>query len=255
MKIKQEIINVLSNCNIEDNNLYLPNTQLDRKLYLDLMKVLETLNIKWGRKLKYHVCENTETDLKESINNLIETGEYIDIKKEYQQYYTPIEIVEEMIELAELYTGCWLLEPSAGIGNIILNLPNLNLDITCIELDKENCELLENNKPNNINFNIINGNFLDYDILFSFDRILMNPPFTKNQDIIHTMKAFDHLTDNGILVGILSSGAFSNSRKINDEFREFLKINNAEIFDLDSGAFKESGTMVSSKIIKIKKGK
>jgi hypothetical protein len=36
-------------------------------------------------------------------------------------------------------------------------------------------------------------------------------------------------------------------------FREWLKDNNAEIFDLPSGAFKESGTMVKTRIIKVKK--
>lgn len=255
MKVDLDIIEILKNCSVKENYLFLGNESLDRKIYLKIMKVLSNLDIKWSKKLKCHICLK-ETNLKESIDNLIETGEYIDIKKEYQFFETPIDIVKEMILLSNFTTGSKVLEPSAGKGRIILNLPNLNLKIDAIELNVDTFkylnEIVNSDQVRHSNINVINEDFMDID-LGLYSNIIMNPPFSKNQDIKHILKAYSLLSDNGILVGIVGSGAIDNSREINKAFRKFLKENNAEVIDLESGRFKQSGTMVESKIVKIVK--
>ena len=253
MKVDQEIIEIIKKCSITENCLFLEDKNLDRKNYLKLMKVLNNLEITWSKKLKCHISLK-EINLKESIDNLIETGEYINIKKEYQFFETPVDIVEEMMYLSCLTTGVEVLEPSAGKGRIVFNLPNLNLKIDAVELNIDNYnflnEIVKSDKDRHSNINVINEDFLNIK-LGSYQNIIMNPPFSKNQDILHTLKAYSLLNDGGILVGIVGSGAFNNSREINKEFRKFLEENNAEVIDLESGRFKKSGTMVESKIIKI----
>jgi predicted RNA methylase len=86
-----------------------------------------------------------------------------------------------------------------------------------------------------------------------FDRIVMNPPFSKQQDIDHIIAAFDFLSPGGILVSIMSESPFFRTNKKSLDFMAFLREHNAEIEQLPEGAFKESGTMVRTRIIKIKK--
>jgi hypothetical protein len=43
MKVKSDVLDVLAKSKVEGNILYLPNVQLDRKLYVDVNKILEDL--------------------------------------------------------------------------------------------------------------------------------------------------------------------------------------------------------------------
>jgi hypothetical protein len=54
-------------------------------------------------------------------------------------------------------------------------------------------------------------------------------------------------------VSVVSESPFFRSNKKSIEFRAWLDENNAEIIDNDPGAFKESGTMVKTRIIKLVK--
>ena len=85
------------------------------------------------------------------------------------------------------------------------------------------------------------------------DKIIMNPPFTRQQDADHILQAYDMLGESGILVSVCSVGPFFRNNRKSIEFREFLESVDAEVFDLPEGAFKESGTMIATKIIRIRK--
>ena len=99
---------------------------------------------------------------------------------------------------------------------------------------------------------IIGQDFLQYEGE-RWDRIVMNPPFSRQQDIDHVMKAHSFLSENGILVSVMSvSFRFRTNRK-SEEFREFLDSVGASVYDLPEGAFKESGTMIRSCIVVIRK--
>ena len=52
MKISNTVLDILGNCEVQDNVLYLPNVQLDRADYTAVNKVLEALGGKWNRKAK-----------------------------------------------------------------------------------------------------------------------------------------------------------------------------------------------------------
>src|SRR5258706_8930647 len=101
MKIKNDVLQVLSKSTVDEdkNLLFLPASQLERKLYTDVNKCLESIGGSWNRKLKGHLFDhNPSYDLDE----MIVTGEWTDKKKEYQFFATPKELVTRMIQLANI---------------------------------------------------------------------------------------------------------------------------------------------------------
>lgn len=250
MKIREEILKILDRCEIKGNIIFLPQMQLDRKTYREVNKHLENLGSKWNRKVKGHIFDSDPTD---SFENMLLTGETTDLKKEFQFFETPPELAKKMVEMAELKKTDMVLEPSAGLGAIVKHIENGRLF-----------------------FNDINQNFVDslaYDLMVAgkdifsqgcqnflktndkFDKIIMNPPFTKQQDVDHILHAYSLLNPGGILVSIVSEGPFFRENKKSMAFREFLAENSAEIIKNPEGTFKASETMVSTRIIKIRKTK
>ena len=90
-----------------------------------------------------------------------------------------------------------------------------------------------------------------------FDKIVMNPPFEKGQDIDHVRHAYDLLKPNGRLVSIMSVSPFYHSGKKAQAFREWIDEVGAEVEDMDAGSFNKAElvrtTGVNSKIITIDK--
>jgi predicted RNA methylase len=246
-KIKDDVLRVLDLCTITDNKLYLPNIQLDRKLYIEVNKCLESIGGIWNKKSKAHVFDSDPTEL---LDNLILTGEIVDIKKELQYFPTPKNIVKRMIELAEIKPNDMLLEPSAGEGNIIDEFPKDNVKIA-VEIYDKFINVL-NNKCCNV---VVKFDFLNIqpDEFFVFDKVVMNPPFTKQQDIDHILHAWKFLRQGGILVSIVSESPFFRQNIKSIQFRQWLEYNEAEVIELAAGDFKESGTMIKTRIIKVKK--
>jgi hypothetical protein len=241
MKIKSEVLTVLNDSRLENNVLFLPDTQLERKLYVEVNKVLGLLGGQWNRKIKGHIF--TE-DVEEMLNDAINFGEITDTKKEYQFFPTPKNIALQLIRLAEIKKTDCVLEPSAGDGAIVKELLKKSTNVHAIEIvdRKELLDLL---------LSYIHADFFSCRPAPLYDKIVMNPPFSKQQDIDHILYAFKFLKVGGILVSIVSESPFFRINKKSIEFREWLESNNAEIIDLEPGAFKESGTMVKTRIIKI----
>lgn len=78
-----------------------------------------------------------------------------------------------------------------------------------------------------------------------YSRIILNPPFTKNQDIKHVRHALKWLAPGGILVAIMLN---NQTRK---GFMELVAEYDPEIDEVERGVFKESGTDVPTIIVKI----
>lgn len=244
MKVKENILDILGECVIQGNTVFLPQTQLDRKVYVEVNKCLESIGGKWNRKAKGHVFGDKPTDL---LDNLILTGETTDLKKEYQYFPTPKAVVRMMVELAEIRPSDLLLEPSAGQGAILDEFPTRN-PYVAIELSPNNIKVLRDK-----GYSVAQCDFLTHNPPDGYDKIIMNPPFSRQQDIDHILHAFDLIEDGGILVSVVSESPFFRSNKKSVEFREFLDKNDAEVTTLPEGAFKDSGTMVRTRIIKVRK--
>jgi hypothetical protein len=243
-KIKDDVLRVLDLCTITYNKLYLPNIQLDRKLYIEVNKCLESIGGVWNKKSKAHIFDSDPVEL---LDNLILTGEIVDIKKELQYFPKPKNIAKRMIELAEIKSTDLLLEPSAGEGNIIDEFPKDNVKIA-VEIYDKFVRVLSSK-----GHDVINKDFLELDCPDLFDKVIMNPPFTKQQDIDHILHAWKFLKQDGILVSIVSESPFFRQNIKSIQFRQWLEYNEAEVIELAAGDFKESGTMIKTRIIKVKK--
>ena len=246
MKLTPEQIQILDAGRIEDNKFYLQ-WQLDRKQYVSINEVLETIGLKWNRKEKAHIFDGEM--LEEAIADIISSGEVETLKetiKKFQFYPTPREVVEVMIDLAEIEDGNSVLEPSAWKWAIAKLFPK-NTKVTLVELNQECYDYLKND-PEIETYDIVNMDFLEYQST-AFDRIVMNPPFSKSQDVKHILHAYSMLKIWGVLVSVASSSVQYRGGKVYEE----LEALNPEYVDLPEGSFKESGTMVNSVIVVLRK--
>lgn len=246
MKIKENILDILAECEIRENTLYLPQMTLDRKTYEAVNKVLVNIGGKWNRKAKGHVFDYDPT---EAFESLLLTGETEDMKKTFQFFPTPRPVAEIMCDMADLKQWGNVLEPSAGKGDLADVIYERNKNLVCIELNNEMKRYLDE-KPYT---SLVGESFLEYKAgqIREFDRIVMNPPFSKQQDIDHIYHAYDLLKPGGILVSVVSPSPFFRTNQKSATFRNWLDCLGAEIVDVDAGAFKESGTLIATKIIKV----
>lgn len=252
-KIPDNILSILGECRVEGNTLFLPEGQLDRPVYQAVNKVLENIGGKWNRKAQGHVF--ADGDPADLLDAVLLTGETVDLKKQFQFFPTPRPVAEKMCELAELDDTCIVLEPECGKGDLADVIYEVGVkELVGLELNQD-MEKYLSGKP----YATLTGiDFLEFvkddpSITKPWTRIVMNPPFSRQQDIDHILTAYNILAPGGILVSIVSESPFFRQNKKSADFRELLDKHEAEIIPLDEGAFKESGTMVRTRIIKLRK--
>jgi predicted RNA methylase len=252
MRIDNEVSDVLANSRIDGGLLFLPPAQLERNLYVKVNKVLEAIGGKWNRGKKAHVFDNPPENIVEEI---LQTGQYTDAKKEYQFFETPPELVARMIELAEYGeteekgTDFTTLEPSAGMGAIASKIP-FEFGSTFVELDPFKADFLKKKFPP---FHVDCADFMTWEpgehTPKKFDRVIMNPPFSRQQDIDHVTRALGFLADGGKLIAIMSASVLFRTNRKTVEFRELIESLGGTIEALPAETFKSSGTMVNTCLV------
>lgn len=244
MKADNDVLGILRNSSLDDDGITLIG-ELDRAMYIKVNKFLEVSGAKWNKGKKKHVFQNENS--KSKILGLINNGEVLNEKKHYQAFYTPKFLANEIVELAGIKQGDTVLEPSAGEGAIALKAKNKGAAVTCIEINSDAVKVLER-----LGFDTVQrADFLKIDPSPSFDFVLMNPPFTKNQDIDHILHACGFLKSGGKLIAITSLSWFSGSQKKQKEFCDFVNKRGRVIRKTSLGDFKESGTNIETLIIEI----
>lgn len=161
---------------------------------------------------------------------------------------TPKAICDKMITLAQIEPDDTILEPSAGKGNIaeMIRAEYPDNPLFVIEWQSKLSQILTLK-----GFEVIDSDFLKCG--HKFNRIIMNPPFEKFQDIDHVRHAYSLLRPGGRLVSIMSESTFFRTDTKAVEFRDWLSsIGYDEKLPADS--FKKSGTGVTARIVIIDKG-
>jgi predicted RNA methylase len=206
-----------------------------------------------------------DLDAAELVRLAQETGEITD-PKAAELFETPLALGALAVERLEVSADMRVLEPSAGRGAIVRALLTAQPDmrIECIEALRENVAFLESGKGprpmlkggfvNVLRADFLNVNPWDDEPGAGFDRVLMNPPFSKRQDIKHVRHAFEFLRGGGVLVAIMSAGVKYRDDKTGREFRAFVEANQGEIWDNPDGSFIESGTGVRTVMVRVRKG-
>lgn len=242
MRVDQSVLAVLSNAEISGNTVRLTG-QLDRNLYVATNKILEAVGGKWDRKAKAHVFPD---DAEGALDDVIVTGE-IEIDKAPHKvaefFPTPEALVRQMVALANLRPGMLVLEPSAGEGNIAHIVAEV-CAVDCIERENRYATKLHA-KPNNLGAVMVQD-FLAVQPAPQYDAVIMNPPFSKRQDIKHVLHALKFLKPSGTLVAIMSAGVTFRDDNLTREFRLLVDERGGSITANEEGAFKASGTMVNT---------
>ena len=236
MKIKDDVLAILSKTTVDGNTVYLNCGQLERKMYMDVNKVLESMGGKWNRKAKGHVFDD---DPNEKLEAILLSGEY-DKPADFGFFPTPDELVMKMIDYADLKYGMTVLEPSAGTGAIAYKVKEITGSVDCFELQEKNCQILQK-----MGIMAECCDFLTVEAKPLYDRVVMNPPFAKQQDIDHVTHALKAVKPGGKLVSIMSSGiTFRQNRKTID----FLSLieGHSKIINNPPNSFKLSGTAVNT---------
>jgi len=152
-----------------------------------------------------------------------------------------------VVEMAGV-DGHTVLEPSAGTGSLAKACMAAGAkEVICVELDSFNAgELLK------AGFDAYCTDFLQFVPGETYKRIVMNPPFTRNQDVVHVSKALALLAPHeGQLTAIMMAntdrGPFRRMVEDLDESGWW-----HESMDLPEGSFKEAGTGVHTMLFRVR---
>lgn len=241
MRVTTDVLQVLDRAETEGPALRLTG-QLDRDLYVRTNKALEAAGGKWNRGKKAHLFDRDAAD---AIEQILLTGEVVSAKQEFGYFPTPAPVVARLIELADLKAGMTVLEPSAGRGAIAGPIAALGCHVDCIELLRDNALAISDA---NIGRDLAVGDFLTWDPHPVYDRVVMNPPFAKQQDIAHVTHALGFLKPGGLLVAVMANGVMFRQNKSTVAFRDLIAERGGELIALPEGSFLESGTGVNTVI-------
>jgi len=248
---------VLERSTITANSVTLPE-QLERKLYESVNKVLTIAGGKWNRSAKAHIFAG---DPRTALGLALETGEILDRKKALQQFFTPEDIADKIAQIVLAARRgptptLSILEPSAGHGALADAVRDrCGLKPYCVDIDQACVDVLKSKRHNVVHGDFLTmspDDFLDVRPLSQgepwFDVVVMNPPFSGDQDIRHVEHALTFLRPGGTLIAIVAPGFTFGETKTRRDFRALVdEIGSYE--ELPEGTFKESSTNVRTVLL------
>lgn len=233
LTLSDAALDVLERAAITASSVTLPDGRLDRQLYVEIDKVLKHAGGKWHRGKRSHLFTD---DPRQTLVTVLESGLSVDEKKLFQVFYTPAAIARRMVELADVKAR-WVLEPSAGAGAIADACKAAGAaDIQCVEIRPAACDVLRAK-----GYRVYERDFFDFECS-TISRVVMNPPFTRGQDVKHIRHALKFTPVERLV-----------SLRLGHDGAKGLEEFNPTIYPLPAGAFHESGTDVPTSIIVIDK--
>ncbi len=167
---------------------------------------------------------------------------------------TPPQIALEMVAHLDLRGGETILEPSAGLGALIDAILELRSDVhvAAIELNYNACQVMRNKYAREVQVTVYQAGFMEgvwreFESVVKYSRVIMNPPWSKNQDVKHVLYAWDEcLADDGILVALVSKGIMWRRDKATRRLRSLV-----HDYGQTCGAVTFRELQVSGQIIKL----
>ncbi|MFC9285671.1 methyltransferase [Streptomyces sp. NPDC057052] len=248
MKLTDDILTVLRDrTDIDGTHLVLTGPRMDPKLYQRVNEILEAVGGQWTTSVQAHVFP---VDAAQALAPVLETGQVVTLreKRQHAQYFpTPAAVVQRVVDLAAIEPGMEALEPSAGSGAIAAAATAAGAVVDCIEQDPGYAAVLNNT---GVARTLTVADFLAVPAEPRYDRVVMNPPFTKGADMQHVEHALRFLKPDGLLVSVMSWTVAEHTRKT-AKFRALVEARGGTVEAVAAGAFKESGTDVPTVIVAI----
>jgi predicted RNA methylase len=212
------------------------------------MKVIDAAGGRWDRKLRLHVFGS---DPREVFGIALEGGTITSKKEEFQAFYTPPALADRIVKEAGVRRGSVVLEPSAGTGSIAqacLRAGVFPKDIHCLDMDPAPGVEQALNQ-----FVFTRDDFLSWcppERVCTFDAVVMNPPFTRGQDIAHVSHALAFPAVGCMLVSVMTPSWLTSDKASARALRTQLDRGYDWRTDpLPDGSFKESGTNVKTTLL------
>jgi len=169
---------------------------------------------------------------------------------------TSDKVADTIIQMAgiEFNNETSILEPSAGKGKLIDRLfdqyilDQNKIKITCVELNKECCDVLKNK-----GYNTYNQDFLQFNPNEKYTRIIACPPFKNNIDLEHIKHMYQLLNYKGIMVSLTSPHWITNNEENHIQFRQWLEGKEYYFKMLPDNSFMEKNKTQPTGILKIVK--
>ncbi len=258
MKVDEKALEIIDKYGRADGSLFYIEKALPRKEYLLVNAVLESLGGKWNRKGKCHVFPDGFV-VDDALSEVIATGSVLNVQKDLDHYETPEDIARFMASLADVQVGHYCLEPSAGKGRIAEALADACGSKSAVTVVDIHPPFIANLKKLGFE-NAFIEDFLNWPNLgftpgwFEYDRVVMNPPFSRQADTDHVLQAIGFLAPGGILVSVMASGVEFRKNKKTLTFKQVLESKGVfEFIPLPSKTFVESGTSVNTVLLKFTK--
>jgi 16S rRNA G1207 methylase RsmC len=160
-----------------------------------------------------------------------------------------------MAREAGIEAGQRILEPSAGTGNLLTAILSIDPEpsliplsgrVVAVEINQTLADRLTVEYP--LTF-VHCGDFLEQNgNLGTFDRVVMNPPFQNGSDIKHIQHALKFLKPGGRLVALCANGS-----RQRETLKPLAENSGGSWEDLPDGAFKASGTGISTRLVVIER--
>ena len=217
--------------------------------YTDWLNRLKRANITSLAQVQRAIAALASLNAPNSLDSVaaeIRSLEYDLIGADILGYFpTPRPITEHMVKLAKLHDRMRVLEPSAGkgsIGEAIQKEAIVHLDVCEIHPTLARILKLKG-------FNVMAANC--FDVREQYDRILLNPPFGRGEEVKHIRHAYDCLLPGGRMVAIAPESITFRREPIYQEFRQWLSDKCSLIEALPDGSFlgSDRSTHVRTRIL------
>ncbi|MFL4950572.1 class I SAM-dependent methyltransferase [Streptomyces sp. MMS24-I31] len=219
--------------------------QLDRKLYERTNVVLSAAGGQWNRYKRAHLFPIAAAD---AIAGLLVTGE-VTTDAERGYYPTPEPVVEQLLDLAELDSGCQVLEPSAGRGAIAEPAAARGATVDCIELDPGRADHI---RAGGYARSVTNADFLSVRVERRYQRVIMNPPFADRQDIRHVERALRFVQPGGLVVAVMFGSLSFRTDRLTTDFLARVREARGTVTDLPDDAFPSVGVRTVIAVIPVR---
>jgi protein-L-isoaspartate O-methyltransferase len=258
VSLADDVLDVLRGAVFTEDSVTLAGN-LDRALYLKVNKALESVGGIWNRKRKAHVFAQDPRELFDLDGGKLETGKvsFDGIKAALkagvqafavpQLFPTPAHIAKRMVQLAEIPAAdpqLRILEPSAGTGNILAEIFTYGGEIVAVEVNQT---LADNLATRYQAVDVRCADFLQCNgDIGKVDRVLMNPPFARGQDVQHITHALSFLRPGGKLVAICANGT-----RQQEQLLPLVEQYTGTWEPLPEGTFMEQGTGVNTVMLSL----
>ena len=236
-----------SGVSIDGHELRITAGQLDRKVYVEVNAALEAIGGAWSRKAKAHIFAADPSD---ALDQILVDGGFSDKRRDFDQFFTPDALARLVVARADVRYKS-VLEPSAGRGALARAAREADAyKVDCVELDAECVSGLQYD-----DFTVTHADFIKWSVVNAarYDVVVMNPPFSKQQDVTHVLTALSCLRTGGRLVAIMSAGVQFRGDRKSVAFREVVGSVGGVIEPLPEKSFASSGTNVNTVLVTLEK--